>query len=211
MKDPDYIPKPRKSKAKPNTGVAYEYRLMDPATGLFWGTSSADRPTFNQSGKHWGSAKAAQRNRVDYEAARRIEDDAYPRGLVLVKFKIVRERVGVIDDEMPCVDGLVNLSQYRHQYPESFVRTLAYDDFRFSHVLEFEVDHAEDFIASLPAMKKKTYSIVLRHSWSLSRAPEDKSDTVYVAVLTEKDMMLLTLIETPKRVFTRDGALVKLS
>ena len=63
------------------------FRLRDPETGLFWAVaSSAQRPKFNEIGKHWGSQTSALRNWADYNYHRQMEnavkDDRDKSGLI---------------------------------------------------------------------------------------------------------------------------------
>lgn len=135
----EYVPKRRKFKPETQaTKVTKQFRLRDPATGLFWGVSAAERPQFNTDGKKWSTAASALRNWADYDLQRGIKNDDAPKVLELVEYEVVTTRKGVANKTPPDMSKIVPIMTNRTTAARfgDFAKRLTLEGYKFQFLVE---------------------------------------------------------------------------
>lgn len=177
------------------------FKLRDPATGLYWGVSSAERPRFNKQGKHWGNIKAVMRNWADYRYHRAIQkydpsklksyDDSvtgpYPENLELVEFEVVETMKTALKSVAPDMEaaGRLEAKHHRSYAAVKYVRTLAEQDKHPLYVVHCKGDDIEP-----PENFHGHCEIHVHQSWSSNTKIEDD---LLLACFTEKDMIYVKM------------------
>jgi hypothetical protein len=187
--DPDDPVKPPvKRKMKPRDSL---FRLRDPMTGLFWCSSSAERPLFNNTGRSWTTRSSAMSNWGEYNYQRVKNIDGFPLVLELVTYKVVTTQVSASSLDSPDMERIgsfVRLNGYgRARVYDELVEWIKYctkKGYDFNYVIEIKGSNLEELVPSNIRCYMTCRSV---STFGASNDPEYG----YIAVGTETDMVYL--------------------
>lgn len=201
--------KRKRTSDKTATSQRTEYRLMDPATGLYWSTSSPEAPEFNAKGKGWATLDRARYQWSEYNfyrALAKAEETVslippFPFPLVLREFIVTIEEAtppAVHAPEMGPALRFRLATMNQHHSINQFVKNLCQREWDFEYIIEFR-GNDEDVPQGVVSYWHK-----IDEGWT---GRPSEGDYFAMAFKTERDMIFtrVALAGKPIRVWDRDA------